>query len=469
METKIEPGKENLIRKLIEQGIGIDIIALELEVPIQDVRDIKLDIEKVRARRFSQKDTKGSHLKMQLLRDRYRRKLFGSDERENKSEGNESNKELSNEDLQELRKKIDALDQKIQESANLLTNKEARGSVCKIMKDVKSLQESYPQLPLEEAERLNNLINSSQMKDIMMRLRKDGDVNRALISTKKNIIKSLAESISREQGRTEDIQELESLCRKITPEMERTSPITVGGVRSNIQRKISRLRQQIAIDRTKNGVSTRGLKIVSDLAEGKLDLKGANDIIAEEAKRRAEEKPKSRISSLNTTEDQERRQILVQIRTTLQEKAEQYPIKNVELTISQLQQLLELKKDDEKRTGEKLEAMRTVVINLIGGKRFALAKKVCEKFLAQDTKGQYLIHIKQLQEAIRNAEFGDFVLKGINEERTPEEDGGYFDLIEQRIKREQIKIAAIPLGKSKIGNKNITLADIWQDDKSIAR
>lgn len=49
---------------------------------------------------------------------------------------------------------------------------------------------------------------------------------------------------------------------------------------------------------------------------------------------------------------------------------------------------------------------------------------------------------------------------------TPEEERSYFELIQKLLNDNNVKLASIPLGKSRDGLKNITLADIWENEKT---
>ena len=52
---------------------------------------------------------------------------------------------------------------------------------------------------------------------------------------------------------------------------------------------------------------------------------------------------------------------------------------------------------------------------------------------------------------------------------TPEEESKFIELIENGIRQKNIKLESVLLGKSQDGLKNITLADIWTDEKEKIR
>ena len=142
------------------------------------------------------------------------------------------------------------------------------------------------------------------------------------------------------------------------------------------------------------------------------------------------------------------------------EKSEQYNIENPEKTIMLMEEL---------NNGKIELAVRTVVKNLINRKEFEKAKEVYKKFSSKDKESSLSIYIRDLKKEIRNNEIGDFVLRGINMKGTPEEKSKFIELIEKGIRQKNINLDAVPLGKSQDGLKNITLADIWTDEKERIR
>ena len=266
------------------------------------------------------------------------------------------------------------------------------------------------------------------------------------------IDRKLAEAIDIAQSQTEDLEELKALKQKITTEMEIENEILIGSVKSKINNKISKIQQKKALERIKNDIPKSILEIINDLANGIVDIEKANKIIEEEAKKRVNSKTKTTFS---LTEQQEKRQILIQIGTAIREKSDRFHIVNPETTIYQIQELC----------GKDLgQAVRIVVENLISRKDFEEAKRICSKFSGKDKGDIIAIVMKDLRLKIRNAEISDIVLKGINTQGTEEEERKYFELIEKGIKMENVKLKAISLGKSQDGTRNITLADIWTDE-----
>lgn len=138
------------------------------------------------------------------------------------------------------------------------------------------------------------------------------------------------------------------------------------------------------------------------------------------------------------------------------EKAEKYHIEDPEETIMQIQKLCE---------GELEQAIRTVVKNLTITKDFERAKKVCNKFSNKNNEKSFLMYIRNLRKQIRNDEISDSILKVINMDTTEKEEIAYFELIENGLKKQNVNLSAISLGKSQDGLRNITLANIWINEK----
>lgn len=68
-----------------------------------------------------------------------------------------------------------------------------------------------------------------------------------------------------------------------------------------------------------------------------------------------------------------------------------------------------------------------------------------------------------LRKRITCAEISDLILKGILSDKTPDEEKAFIDFIEKALRTSTIKKEAIILGKRKNDGRNITLADIWEE------
>ena len=436
------------VKKLIKNGFDLELISFELDIPIEEIKQCKLELETMKkpnsTRTYSAKEiidseNKQAHSKMQQMKERYRKLYFTSNKIEVKQP-----KELPRQKVEQINSVIAEIEE-IVESIKELPKKERRKEVNAILTKLKQI-EGY-QLTIEQAEKLHYILQSEELKKLNSSITDKIDfyMNRS----RKIVIKKLAEAIDIAQAQSDELEELKGLERKLTIEMQQSNQIVVGTVSSRIRNKISKIIQQEAIDKIRNDIPENIEFIIKEIANGTLDIQTANKLIAKEAKKRIENKPKTRFS---LTEEQEKGQILIQITTALIEKPEQYHIENVEKTIMQIQELC---------GGNLEQAIRTVVKNLTNIKDFERAKKVCDKFSSKDNESPLSRCIRRLRKQIKNDEISDIVLKGINMDGTIEEERIYIEMIEKGLKMGNIKLGAISLGKSQDGSKDITLADIW--------
>ena len=440
------------IKKLIKHGFDLELISFELDIPIEEIKQCELELKMLEksnlAKTYSaQKITNGKNKqtgsKMQQIRERYKKLYFTSNKIEVKQP-----KELPRQKLEQINSVIAEIEE-IAESIKELPKKERRKEVNAILTKLKQIEEY--QLTIEQAEKLHYILQSEELKKLNSSITDKIDfyMNRS----RKTIIKKLAEAIDIAQSQTNELEELKILERKLTMKMQQNNQIVVGAVKTRIGNKISKITQQKARDRIRNDIPEDIDSIIREIANGTLDIRMANEIINKEVRKRVENKPKTRFS---LTEEQEKRQILIQIRTVLMEKSEQYHIENPEKTVMQIQELC---------GGELEQAIRTVVKNLTSIKDFERAKEVCNKFSTQDNESSFSAYIRTLRKQIRNDEISDIVLKGINMSGTEREERRYLELIEKGLKMGNVKLGAISLGRSQDGLRTITLADIWTDEK----
>ena len=440
------------IKKLIQDGFDIELISFELDIPIKELRQLKKEIEssqKPNARKYSaqeiiDKENKNAHLKMEQMREKYNKIFF-----ENNRDDDKKTEELSQEEIDIINSKLAEIEEKIGEMKEL-SKQERRKETRDILSKAKEI-ENY-QMTVEQAENLLFLMQSEELKNLS--LSSTDKIDAYINQYKKLEIKKLAEAIDTAQSQTEEIEELRGLEKKLTIKMAQNNPIVVGTVKSKLGNKITKINQKNASERIRNNIPISIENIIRDIASGTLDIQVANEAIDEETRKILESRPKNRFAF---KEEQAKNQVLIQIRTVLMEKSEQYHIENPDIAIMQIQKLC---------GGELEQAIRTVVKNLIGAKDFERAKGVCTNFSSKYNGSLSLIGLRK---EIRNAEIADIVLKGININGTMEEEKAYFKLIEKGLERGNVKLSAISLGKSQDGLRNITLADIWPEETQKVR
>ena len=444
----VKPNELEEVKKLIRNGFDLELISFELDIPIEKIKQYKIELEttkksqstkKPRTREKMNSRNKQAKSKMQKMREKYNKLYFTSNRIET-----EKQKKLPRQNVELINSIIEYIKERI-ENIKGLSKQESVREVNKILTILKQI-EDY-QLTIEQAEKIYFLLQTVELNSNKI------DKNNLYIDEcKRIVIKKLVEAIDIAQAQTEEVEELKDLERRLTMEMQKNNQIVVGAVRSRIENKITKIIQQKTIERIRNNIPENIEFIIGELANGTLDFQIANEIIDKESKKRVERQPKTRF---RLTEEQEKRQILIQIRRGLMENAEQYNIVNPEKTIIQIQTLCE---------GNLEQAILAVVKNLTNIKDFERAKKVCNKFSKEDSETSVSTYIRMLKKQIRNEEISDIVLKGLNMQGTEKEEETYFELIEKGIKMGNINLKAVSLGKSQDGLRNITLADIWGDE-----
>lgn len=427
------------IMNLIKKGYDLELISFELEIPIEVILQYKSELVRKNNMNKTRNKNNATH-KMQELRKRYQKLFLKTTECEY-----EQAMEFSEQEQEAINLAILEIETVIEKMKKAELNGEFKRGWKEINSELKKIK-GY-QLTLNQAERLYQLLSERVL------LSKKQGIDNMMERHRIDIARRLARAITTAQFETNDLQALEGIKRKITMQMQKDSPMAFGIARTKIENKISKIKQQEAIDRVKNNISPDIDSIIMGIADGTIDVEKANELIDEEVRKRVEKRPKGKFA---ITEEQEKRQVLIQIRTALKEKSERYQIKNPETAITKLCEL----------TGDDLsQAIRTIVINLISAKDFERAKEVCDKYDSREKGTSHSKSIRALTEEIKNAEIADFVLKGINRKGTDEEEKSFFELLEKGIRKGNIKLNAIFLGKSQDESRIITLADIWEDEK----
>ncbi len=450
------------IKKLIADGFDLELIAFELDIPLEELHQISANQEpqsheqptsnlqsthkpqsKLKtAREVIAERNMALSLKVQKMRERYMQLYYA-----NNQQTDTTIQKPAPEHKALIEASITFAESTILKIDSLSKADKIKGAKS-ILLDFKKIQD-YP-LTYDQARKAYDVLVSNQFLGVFSRV--DTVIHNTIRLMKKKFIDSMISSIDAQISQTRDIEELRKLSAQITLQMAKDNPIRVDGLKSVISSKISKLQQQIAMDKIRNNVSPNIQTILTRLADGTINLENAHEIIHAEALQRLAQSPQNRFS---LTDAQHRQQILIQISTVLMEKNEEYQIINPQKTISDLQKL---------RDGDLDSAIRSVIGNMVRSKRFDECKKVCDSFsAAQQGNPQLSTTITKQKSEIRNAEISDYVLRGIHSKGTVQSDAEYFRLIEDGLKQANINPIAISLGKNQAGTHTITLADILSD------
>lgn len=432
---------KNQIKKLIENGFDIELVAFEFNIPIEKIIECKKEIEQQRINEIISKRNSEAHNKMRKARKKYQ-KLF-VDKKNIEIKEDEESCSLSEQEKKQIEHVIKEVKEKGEKIKGCSKN-EKRDIAIEILRELKKIK-GY-QLSVEQAEILQNLMKEKEFFNLN---RYSSDKMDPILEIKrKQIDINMIMAIKIAYKKTDDIEELKNLRKKITPEMQKRIPIIISPIEHNIDSKISKISTERAKSTIRNNIPVNIENIIHDLAEGKIDIDNANKVIDEEARKRTEGKNKN---IFKLTEIQERRQLLMQIRIALSENPDQFFIKKPYETIEQLKMLT---------NGEEVVAITSVVNNLIRRKDLEKAKEICKKF-KHDEKVKNMTHLEQ---EIMKVELSDKILKAINSDMTPNEERVFIETLENELRILNLSPRAILLGKSEDGSKNISLADILEEE-----
>lgn len=415
---------DNKIIDLLSKGYKQEILAFEFDIPIERIKKCRSDLE-----------IKIS--KIIKIKERYQ-KIFLQDNNENKNIANVKEK-IFEVDKSEKENLILNLEEKLKNVKNLINSK----VVAMIINEIKSNN-----FTIEQCKHFYTILLKNDI-----RILSTEQINRYKFYISKienEIILKLIEKINVELGESQDIDYLKELSLKLSDDIFKGKEILVNGIKYKIDRKIVSIQQNKNINTLRDFELDKITNIVIQICNGETNIENLKELIEIEAKRRYESKPKSKFS---LTQEQYKSQIIMQINKLLIDEAEKYQIKDINYAIEILNQLS--KKNE--------TVIRTVVKNLIGGKKYQNASEICEEYSKNTGIGQPE-YIRSLERDINNSKLSDIILKLINEKCTLEEQFRIFDYLEDQINSGKIKMTSINIGKTK-GGKNIFLEDIWTDKK----
>ncbi len=408
----------------------VEVISAELGIPMKQLEEIKND------------NKPKNKSQMQKMREKYKELyLEGSSDTDKKVV---AIKEQSKEESELIDSVIGYIKAVVSQMYNGTKNERRRATVL-IMSKLEKIK-SYD-LNLNQAEALITMLNGKQFVNISLSNR--DKIEGILKVYKKDLYIKLAKNLDIEQEKTQDIQELRKMLNKLPISMTQSNLI-IGTVYTKITNKINKIQKQEAMKRV-NTVSENIEKILQDLSQGKLDIQEANKIIDEEAKKRMQNKTRKKFA---LTQEQQREQVLMQIKIAYRNQPEKYCVQNPEKMLEQMQELY-----NDNTTNQSLVV---IIDNLISTKKFEEAKSILRKYYGVNKNNIEYINIYR---KINNAEISDLVLKALKTEGTIQQEEQYFETIKQGIEKREIKLSQISLGKSKNGLKTITLEDIWEKEQ----
>lgn len=390
------------VKKLIEQGYGLKRISTEFEIPIEELERYKREIE---------------------AKQDFRRRLNNT-----------------------IGHKNDVVD------IILDAEKKEREIVYNKISDMKKRYDSiFPhEKSKEQQEKDSDALSMEEMTDMLEKMEKllkiKNDKNAVTIT---KILSMYMDKLERTIKQITDIEELRKLNIQISLELDKMNPIKANRLKTAIQSRISKLQHQAAIDKIKNDVSAELEKVIVGLANGKFNIARANKIIDSEVTKRRKKAP---ANQFGLTEENQREQVLARIYRSLAESRNQVEIINPEKTMGMLMQL---------NGASSEKSLESIVNNLLTRKEYAEAKTFINSQSNQRNANQIYI----LQRKVQAAELGEIAVKMLTSEEKLQELKKYYDLLENGMRKNGIKVSQIAIGKINNGTVTIYLDRIWDDQK----
>ena len=431
------------ISKLVDKGYDINLVSFEFDIPVQRIIDYRRMIQIEQAK--DRYPFRSLESKMQIMRRKYY-SLMGTK--------SENKKTFEKKLTEEENKQINSAIVKIEECVGNIHDaerKEKRKYAVIIVGEIKKILDYN--MTINQIESLLKLLNSNELNTIPL-LDFQDKIHFSINSVRRRTIQKYVETIDYEQATTNDLDRLQRLEKKLMSNdlLKNGNILSISTLRSQITAKIERLKKQSVINNLRENVPESMSQIISEIADGTVDIEKARRTIEEEAINRVESKPKTKFS---LTVDQEKSQIAYQIRRIIVERADKYKIKNPELFLKQLREVCNL--DDEK-------ALSVLIRNFINRKEYNEARKLCDTIPLKDEKGNIRTYLRTLRKEIVIAELSDTVLKSIKISRSFEEENACFEFIKEGLRRADISPRVLILSKSDDGMKSITLEDVWPEE-----
>lgn len=215
----------------------------------------------------------------------------------------------------------------------------------------------------------------------------------ASMQVKKSVELKYLDAIDQKIKEINDANELKEIRRKLTPEVCKRNSIITDSLKIKIDMRLYEINSRIATDQLYGNISPDILSIASDLARGITKSEKAIELINSEAKKRTQNSKKT---VFTLSEEQQRKQVIMQIKGCLRKRAKEFPIDNPKATIEQLQTLGDI---------DQINAIGIVIQNMIERNKFEDAKELCDEYCTtKDRENPMYPHISSLRTMIKNAE-----------------------------------------------------------------
>lgn len=450
------------VKQLIESGYDLDLISFELEIPMELISECKTQKEPAKTMKSGitqdkkSKDKSQSAFNMQQLRNRYRQLYLSSNAGMVTIPSGISKEEIEfvNSEIQGFEDKKNQIKELLEKIPNSQQNqydilRKKRKIADEILVSIRELKGR--EMTTEQSERIIRLLDSNELQNL--RISSKDRIDSYARDLRRTMLRKYAQSVQNTITQVTQLEDLRGLYRTLSELTTQEYEVTVESAKIQIDRKITKMQQEKAMELYRRKVPKYLITIVEDLASGTIDIDAARKLIEIETKKKMESGTKNRFS---LTREQEKEQVLMRIKNILIEN--KYNIVDPENTILKIHELC---------GGNLADGMRVVIKNLIQRGEFKQARQICRSFYSRDKEGTMARSIRLLERDINSSEIGDFILKGINMKSNEESDSQFFNLIQKGLQKGNVSLKSIFLGKSRDGLRDITLADVWTQEMQI--
>ncbi len=242
---------------------------------------------------------------------------------------------------------------------------------------------------------------------------------------------------------------------------EESTTIYDGGTLEKIERKRQALFQAESRRNYYNNIGIEVDTVLCDVASGSITEEEFERFVVNATQRRMEKAGTSR----NRKIEDERKQVIKNIRVLLAELGKRYKIEDVEAFKEFYLRFLDVSSQGE------AGYMNMVVANMLANHQYDEAKAFCSKYTdVEITTGTQFELAKQAEGVKKKIELkraGTTFLNRLNNKKSDEDDEIFLKSFELSLLNQGVsKLTDIKLGKNNTGTKDITLFDIWYDERA---
>ena len=400
-------------------------------------------ISKEELEEIKQKEQEEAHKKLEIMRKKYKDKYAV---KTNSSKAGEEKADITEKEIEEANKSILEMLEAINGYTGAKQN--AREVIKTIRNKAKLVYEHN--VGVDQAEQLVQIIDSPKIAQALKYCSQDTNIS--IKSIRKQAYRRLSQAIEDEMYESSDLSRLEELSKKLKMDMEKNDFHTAV-VRSSLYRKIDRIKAEERVRALREDIPEPIVQIISDIAKGDLNIESATQIINDQAHKKVGGRKQTRFT---LTEEQERKQLISQIKRALSEQVERFPIKDSKKAMELLQQL----------SGDNLTMRLNVVVqNQLNRKLFDEAEETCQQYLKEcKDSNEDIAFIRGLRKKIRSARVGDLVYRAVNSNMSIEDEEKFWRVLQNGMQLGNLKMRGVSIGKTEDGIRTITLEDIWPEN-----